>query len=78
MHTSPNNFEQQLLWATSFINKSDTTDKDWRLYDSLLQQLGNTFKDKMFPDLKEKELVAVLSPAIYKEGNEMKKHIYIS
>lgn len=35
-------------------------------------------KDKMFPDLKEKELVAVLSPAIYKEGNEMKKHIYIS
>jgi hypothetical protein len=76
MNTISINLEQQLLWITSFINKSTTTDKDWRLYDSLLNQLGNFFKEKMFPDLKEKELVSVLSPTIGKDG--IKEHISIS
>jgi 23S rRNA A1618 N6-methylase RlmF len=76
MNTSSKSFEQQLLWITSFVNKSDTTDKDWRLYDRLLDQLGNFFKDKMFPDLKEKDLVTVLSPTIAE--SKIKEHIHIS
>lgn len=76
MNVAKNHFEEQLLWITSFVNKPSTTDRDWKVYDNLLSQLGNFFKDKMFPDFKEKQMVAVLSPAI--ADNETQKHIYIS